>query len=102
MKPNHSYADLEQIQAVHKTYVKRLTPEQHVRLNANRTRELQRHITKFFGRPNSFDSRADKAPSKGTYLCVNCFFTSMLAYRRRTANKRLRSKAAPCVMARRG
>lgn len=72
--PEESYADLELIQAVHKTYIKRLRPEQHFRLSAERTRALQRTITRYFGRPNSFDSRSDTAPRTGTYLCVSCFY----------------------------
>ena len=72
--PQQSYADLELIQAVHKSYIKRIRQDQHFRLSANRTRELQRTITRFFGRPNSFDSRSDKVPRKGTYLCVSCFY----------------------------
>src|SRR5258708_39677082 len=35
------YADLEQIQAIHKTYFRRIRPEQHFRLSAQRTRLLQ-------------------------------------------------------------
>jgi len=76
--PKHSYADLEQIQAVHKSYLKQISVGQHFRLNAQRTRMLQRHLTRYFGRPNSFDSREDKAPTQGTYLCVNCFYFSAL------------------------
>lgn len=68
------YADLELIQAVHRSYVKRLLPQQHFRLTEERTRELQRFITRYFGRPNSFDAGADRAPRDGTYLCVTCFY----------------------------
>jgi hypothetical protein len=68
------YADLELIQAVHRAYVKRLLPQQHFRLVEERTRELQRFITRYFGRPNSFDAGADRAPRDGTYLCVTCFY----------------------------
>ncbi len=69
-----SYADFELIQAVHKSYVKRLLPSHHFRLTEARTRELQRSITRYFGRPNSFDADADRAPRDGTYLCVACFY----------------------------
>jgi hypothetical protein len=72
--PEESYADLELIQAVHKSYIKRIRPEQHFRLNSERTRALQRAITRYFGRPNSFDSRSDTVPRTGTYLCVPCFY----------------------------
>jgi hypothetical protein len=72
--PTESYADLELIQAVHKTYVRRIRQDQHFRLSPERTRLLQQSVTRFFGRPNSYDSRSDTAPSSGTYLCVACFY----------------------------
>jgi hypothetical protein len=72
--PPESYADFELIQAVHKSYVRRIRPDQHFRLSPNRVRMLQSAITRYFGRPNSFDSRSDVAPRTGTYLCVNCFY----------------------------
>jgi hypothetical protein len=68
------YADLELIQAVHQSYIKRLSPQQHFRLADKRTRELQRFLTRYFGRPNSLDAGADLAPRDGTYLCVTCFY----------------------------
>lgn len=71
---NESYADLELIQAIHKTYIKRIRPDQHFRLSSTRTRELQRALTRYFGRPNSFDSRYDLVPKAGVYLCVRCFY----------------------------
>jgi hypothetical protein len=70
----HHFADLTLIQAVHKTYLKGIRPQQHFRLSADRTLLLQQFITRYFGRPNSFDSRSDKAPRAGTYLCVSCFY----------------------------
>jgi hypothetical protein len=70
----HSFADLTLIQAVHITYVRRIRPNQHFRLRPDRTRFLQRFITRYFGRPNSFDSRTDHVPRDGTYLCVTCFY----------------------------
>ena len=69
-----SYADLSLIQAVHKSYFKRLTPEQHFRLSPAVCRKLQQHLTRLFGRPNSFDADADSAPETATYLCVSCFY----------------------------
>ena len=69
-----SYADLELIQAVHKSYINRLLAAQHFRLTDLRTRELQRFITRYFGRPNSYDAGADHAPCSGKYLCVSCFY----------------------------
>jgi len=69
-----SYADLELIQAVHKSYLKRINREQHFRLSPQRVRLLQSAITRYFGRPNSFDSRSDIVPRTGTYLCVACFY----------------------------
>lgn len=72
--PEESYADLELIQAVHKSYIKRIRPDQHFRLGPGRIRLLQRTITRYFGRPNSFDSRADLAPRTGIYMCVACFY----------------------------
>jgi hypothetical protein len=70
--PVDSYADLELIQAVHKSYFKRT--DRHFRLSPERTRGLQRTVTHYFGRPNSFDSRSEIAPRAGTYLCVGCFY----------------------------
>jgi hypothetical protein len=72
--PVESYADLELMQAVHKSYINRILPGQHFRLNPQRARELQRTITRYFGRPNSFDSRSDIVPRMGIYLCVRCFY----------------------------
>ena len=68
------YADLELVQAVHQSYVKRLLPQQHFRLSHERARELQRFLTRYYGRPNSFDAGADRAPRDGVYLCVRCFY----------------------------
>ena len=72
--PEESYADLELIQAVHRSYFRKLRPGQHFRLNATRTRGLQSAITRYFGRPNSFDARSDTVPADGVYLCVACFY----------------------------
>lgn len=69
-----SFADLSHLQAVHRSYVKRLLPTQHFRLSAASTLLLQQRITRYFGRPNSFDAREDKVPGDGTYLCVGCFY----------------------------
>lgn len=69
-----SYADLELMQSVHKSYIKRIAPNQHFRLKEPRVRELKRFITRYFGRPNSYDVGADQAPQEGTYLCVQCFY----------------------------
>lgn len=69
-----SYADFELIQALHKSYIKRLLPSQHFRLSDVRVRELQGFITRYFGRPNSYDAETDRAPRTGTYLCVACFY----------------------------
>lgn len=65
------YADFEHIQAVHKSYRKKPAP--HFRLSPPRLLELQRSITRYFGRPNSFDVDRDLAPRSATYLCVQCF-----------------------------
>lgn len=70
----HSFADFTLIQAVDSGYVRRIRPEQHFRLRPDRTRLLQHRITKYFGRPNSFDSRSDHVPRAGTYMCVSCFY----------------------------
>lgn len=72
--PMESYADLELVQAIHKAYVRRIRREQHFRLSAERIRLLQRFVTRYFGRPNSFDARSDRAPTRGTYLCIRCFY----------------------------
>jgi len=69
-----SFADLERMQAIHKSYINRLDPAQHLRLKDEHVRNLQRHITRYFGRPNSFDSRADVVPRTDTYLCIDCFY----------------------------
>ena len=71
---SESYADLSLIQAVHKSYLKRISAKQHFRVSHQRTRELQKFITRYFGRPNSYDAGADRAPIAGTYLCVACFY----------------------------
>jgi hypothetical protein len=68
-----SYADFELIQAVHKSYIKRPDPKKHFRLGPDKILKLQQAITRFFGRPNSFDADVDKAPRTGGYLCVRCF-----------------------------
>lgn len=72
--PDESYADLELIQSVHKSYIKRIREGQHFRLGAARVRMLQSTITRYFGRPNSFDARSETVPRTGTYLCVSCFY----------------------------
>jgi hypothetical protein len=72
--PEDSFADLELIQAVHKSYRKDLPPERHFRLNHDKTLQLQRALTRYFGRPNSFDVGTDRVPRTGTYLCVKCFY----------------------------
>jgi hypothetical protein len=72
--PTESYADFELIQSVHKTYLRRIQQKQHFRLNADRTRKLQSAITRYFGRPNSYDVKTDRAPVSGTYLCIRCFY----------------------------
>jgi hypothetical protein len=72
--PDESYADLELIQSIHKSYIKRIRPDQHFRLSSERIRMLQRTITRYFGRPNSFDARSERAPATGIYLCVSCFY----------------------------
>lgn len=68
------YADFGLIQSVHKSYIKGIKPEHHFRLCASKTLDLQRSITRFFGRPNSFDAGTDKAPRNGTYMCIRCFY----------------------------
>lgn len=77
--PTDSFADLELIQAIHKSYLRRITADQHVRLQPDRARRLQQAITRYFGRPNSFDSRSDQAPRSGTYLCEKCFYMDGVA-----------------------
>jgi len=71
---DHSFADLERMQAVHKSYIRRPLPGVHFRLTDAKTRDLQRFVTRYFGRPNSFDSDTDRVPRTGTYLCVDCFY----------------------------
>jgi hypothetical protein len=74
-----SVADLSELQAVHKSYVKRISQDQHFRLSPVRTLALQSHVTRYFGRPNSFDARYDRVPGDGVYLCVRCFFMAGIA-----------------------
>jgi hypothetical protein len=71
---NFRFADFEQIQSVHKSYIKRLKPEHHFRLSPANVRLLQRSITRYYGRPNSFDAESDRVPRSGTYLCTSCFY----------------------------
>lgn len=67
------YAEFELIQAVHKSYIKRPDPAKHFRLSPNQILKLQQGITRYFGRPNSYDAGVDKVPRSGGYLCVGCF-----------------------------
>lgn len=69
-----SYAEFELIQAVHKSYIKRPDPAKHFRLAPAQILKLQQAITRYFGRPNSFDVGTDKAPRPGNYMCTNCFY----------------------------
>jgi hypothetical protein len=69
-----SFADFSQIQSVHKSYIKRIAPEQHFRLTEANILLLQQRITRYFGRPNSFDARVDRAPGDGVYQCIACFY----------------------------
>jgi hypothetical protein len=71
---HNGFADLEQIQSVHRSYIRRPFPEIHFRLKDAKVRELQQRITRYFGRPNSFDVETDTCPRTGTYLCVACFY----------------------------
>lgn len=71
--PSVSYAEFELIQAVHKSYLRRPDPKKHFRLGPDQILNLQRAITRYFGRPNSFDAGSDKVPRAGTYMCVRCF-----------------------------
>ena len=70
------YADLEQIQAIHKSY--RKSPPRHFRLSQSSVLHLQRAITKYFGRPNSFRAGDDRAPRSATYLCTQCIYRDAL------------------------
>ena len=69
-----AFADFERMQAVHKSFIRRLEPEQHFRLAEKQVRLLQSRITRYFGRPNCYDVGKDRAPIVGTYLCVGCFY----------------------------
>lgn len=69
-----SFADFERIQAVHKSFLKRAATGVHFRLAPHNVRALQRAITRYFGRPNSFDVGSDLVPRDGVYLCVRCFY----------------------------
>lgn len=72
------YADFEQIQAIHKSYRKPHEKEglkeyRHFRLSPDNTLELQKRITRYFGRPNAFDAGHDRVPRTANYLCLRCF-----------------------------
>jgi len=69
-----AYVDFNLIQSIHKTYIKRIPAENHFRLSAANVIQLQRNLTRFFGRPNAYDANADTVPRDGTYLCVQCFY----------------------------
>jgi len=71
---NDAYADFERIQAIHKSYIKRPDPAKHFRIKDAHVRVLQSRITRYFGRPNSYDVQTDTVPIGGTYLCVDCFY----------------------------
>lgn len=71
--PMESYADILLLQAVHKSYIRRPDPKKHFRLGHSQILNLQRAITKYFGRPNAFDAGVDKVPRTGNYLCLRCF-----------------------------
>lgn len=66
------YADFEQIQAVHKSYRKQ--PPEHFRLSPENILRLQQALTRYFGRPNVYDSHSDTAPLEATYMCASCFY----------------------------
>lgn len=71
------YVDFEHIQAVHKSYRKKPSP--HFRLSPTKVLDLQRSITRYFGRPNSFDADKDRAPRTAIYLCIECFYRDGIA-----------------------
>jgi hypothetical protein len=77
--PRASFAEFELTQAVHKSYIKRVRPEHHFRLRQEHVLQLTRALTRFFGRPNSYDVDSDLAPSDGTYLCLQCFYRHAVA-----------------------
>jgi hypothetical protein len=68
------FADLEKLQSVHKSYVKRPFPKIHFRLKDEKVRRLKYFITRYFGRPNCFDVDNDSCPRTGTYICVACVY----------------------------
>jgi hypothetical protein len=74
-----AYADFERIQSVHKTYLKGIPAENHFRLSDTKIILLQRHLTRFFGRPNSYDANTDLVPRNGRYLCIRCFYKDGVA-----------------------
>ncbi len=76
-----SFADLERMQAVHKSYIKKLDADHHFRLKDEKVRALQRAVTRYFGRPNSYTVGDDKVPETRGYLCVNCFYANGIATR---------------------
>jgi hypothetical protein len=70
--PEDQFADLSQLSAVHKSYLREAILVR--RLSARATFELQRHLASFYGRPFGF-SIDDNVAESGQYLCANCFYT---------------------------
>lgn len=71
---SYAFADLGLLQAVHKSYFKRVLADKHFRLSASTVLQLQRHLSRFFGRPNAFDIKTDVVPRDGVYMCIRCFY----------------------------
>jgi len=69
-----AFVDFGLIQPVHRSYLKGIPTENHFRLSASRVIQLQRSLTRFFGRPNSYDANSDAVPRDGVYMCVQCFY----------------------------
>ena len=74
-----AYADFELIQSVHKSFVKGISADNHFRLTDGKVLLLQQYLTRFFGRPNSFDVNADIVPREGIYMCAQCFYRDGVA-----------------------
>lgn len=88
--PVDQFADLSQIAAVHKSYVRDAVLVQ--RLSNRAVHELQRHLVAFYGRPFGF-SVDDQVSEPGNYACTNCFFTAGILEMRAMAAG---SPFAPC------
>lgn len=70
---DESYADMNLITSVHRSYVRNSVMLK--RLSALARVHFQARIAEFFGRPFGFNV-TDEVPQQASYLCVRCFLSS--------------------------